>query len=97
MEDFLKEVNNREKVFEFIKDNIEFEAQKLYTKTYNIDFLVVEFLNKRLSDVVSHFKNSIDETQVVRFSRELASSFVDFNDQIENYTQKNSLEFKLKK
>ena len=97
MEEFLNEINQREDVFKFIKEHIELEAQKLYTKRYSVDFLFKDFVDNRLSDVILHFSNSIDENQVKRFSKELAKSFSDFNNQNDLYVQKNRLESLLEK
>ena len=95
MEDFINEINQREEVFKFIKNSIELEAQKLYTKEYNVDFLFEDLLNDRLSEVVSHFNDRIDENQVTRFSHELANSSNDFKGRNELYGSRNKLEFLL--
>ncbi len=75
MDELINELNLRENVFDFIKNNIESRAKLLYTKNYDVEFLFDDLLNNQLSDVITHFHDRIDANLIVKFTRELAATF----------------------
>jgi hypothetical protein len=96
MEDFTKEKNQRQAVFDFINNKIEFEAKMLYTKKYNVDFLFRDFLNDQIPNVVEHFKGQIDENRVIKFSKELVGNSDDNIVSNTLYLNQNSLDSLIK-